>query len=551
MTSTAPVYVLLSNDGEEDFILTSDKVLHNELAKIRQEKKVLNAKINAQYRAAGRQPPKLSDQADISDITRTHKLWVHRRFYPFVAIQHTWIPTQVYSGNATLAAGGSIQFDMEYAGEFYNKIALHLIISSGSITASATPGEIHSFAYAPMLGNRIVKSSEFKVNTSALDKYDQHAANSYYEFEVSADQERGYLSSIGQERTLEGRVIPADGVPVTADAVTTVLGEMRTFTNGPQTPKVTHDEIELFIRGQFWWNRESEDAFPTLLVPNGQRILKYELEKLENCVTFLDENFDAIAYDNTLWSTRPTYTTQELIVQNIYLNPEINDIYIDKIGFNMVRLYLQQNASITSSSFDKRLDLFKWPIEEIRFAAIPTSYLEGGNNGGDNRQWNKYSYDRIEKMQVLGTIGSQATNGAFADGDALLAEATDFLRSSVHICDPLFRTVNFTVQGLKLYEDLPAKFFRDFIPAAFSERFGRVSGKSECQWGLINLNQKLGSPDASGYVNTSRVRETYLKGTLNALVGTATIPEVTLFLEGKGINFTFITNGNIIIRFVA
>lgn len=534
--TTATVYILLSNDGEQDFILTSDKLLHTRLKRIRAS----NIGLKRRHEQATGKRSFESVEAQIADVTETHNLWIHRRFHPYVALAHTFIPTQIFSGSINLRSGGAVQFDLEYAGEFYNKACLHVKLTSGAIALDGSDAQYWS--WAPMPGHKFIKDVEWRVNTSNLDKYDNHFMNSNFEFEVTEDQKPAYLRCVGQQQERKVRIDQFESAITATGGVLGTVGydEEVSVTDGPQTRKVTHEAFEMFVPLQFWWNYQSEESFSVLTVPNGQRIVKYNLEKLENMVQFYDKDGAAISYDVSQWSREPSIETIEMLVQNIYINPEINDIYIDRIGFNMVRLHRYQDFTLNSAKFNERLNLFKWPIEEIRYAARPR------DNEGDTRveDWNSYSVIDPTSVQMAGRW----------HGDPSTA-ITTALTATDRKCYDIFKTITLTIQGLKLYDEFPARFFQDFTPHAFSTENNRRAPVDACGWGLINFAEKPGHSEATGHINVSRVRETYLSGSVQ-LVGpgndlslangstVSALDEAVIHVEGIAINFTFVTNGN-------
>lgn len=542
--STATIYVLLSNDGEEDLVLTSDSLLSKRLRDI----KAANEQKKASMIMQGIKPPNESTTAKISDITATHLLWVHRRFYPYVAMAHTFYVTQVYSGSASLASGGSVQFDMEYAGEFYNKACVHAVFSQGSILQNGGAGaDAQYWAWAPMLGHRWCLDTEYRVNTNSLDKYDNNFMESHFQFCVDKDRKDGYRRCVGQEVNETAKINQFESVITPTGGVLGALGwdEYPVLRRGPQTRAIQHDAVEMFIPLWFWWNHASEESFCTLNVPNGQRIIKINLNTLSQMVQFYDKNGAPIPYNAALWNQAPVLSTIELYVQNIYVNPDINDVYIDRIGFNMVRLHRYQAIVLNSTTFNERLNNLKWPTEEIRVAVQP-------NENQNYVLTNPGTYTSIclEDCWTYGVVSPTVLNmaGRWNSIVAGSAQTTAVARVFYNILTSL--TVQ--TQGLKLYDAFPARFFECFTSTAFAEEKGRTVPEAP-GWYLINLNAKPGSPYASGHINISRSRETFLAGTTQRLGTGAPAPssaEATMQVQGMALNFTFVTNGNIIIRFI-
>ena len=537
--ATAPVYILLSNDGDDDFVLTADAKLHTRLQEVRDTK--------TKAKMQGRLPPNVSVQPQISDVTESHNLWVHRRFYPYVALSHTFLPTQVWSGSANLASGGQLTFDMQYSGEFYNKACVHLVINGGTIASNGADRQY--WAWHPFLGHKLIKDAELVVNTTSLDKYDSKAAQSHFEFDVKDSIKEGYMKCVGQQVPKKGRVnqfattaglttrtlaggldgqVPANGVNLGQ------LGyeEEVTVYDGPQSRSITKGSIELFIPLWFWWNKESEESLCVLTIPNCQRHVKLTMESLNNLVQMYDKNGNPIAYDASKWTVAPTYQTQELLVQNIYVNPEINDVYIDRIGFNMVRLHRYEEDNLVSASFNFRLNQLKWPVEEMRIAAIPRANTLG---------------TAIEDGFTFGyVVPTDFVLAGRWQGDPSTA-VTVPLSAKNRVFDDILTELTLTIQGMQLYNAFPAKFFQHFTPTVFSEVGCRSFPKSN-GWHMINIAQKPGHDQATGHFNISRMRETYLSGKTVHIP--SDVDQATLYTLAICNAFTYATNGNIIIRFI-
>ena len=56
----------------------------------------------------------------------------------------------------------------------------------------------------------------------------------------------------------------------------------------------------------------------------------------------------------------------ELYVNNIFLQPEIHDIFLNRIGFTLIRVYRYHDRTVTNqNSGQEHLLQIKWPIEYI------------------------------------------------------------------------------------------------------------------------------------------------------------------------------------------
>lgn len=543
--SSVPIYVLLSNDGDEDKILTANVDLKARLTHIAAR----NAHtLRMQHAAVGKNTPvtRANVNAHISDVIASHNLYVHRSFRPYVAMFHSYQVTPPAGGNVTLSGGGNQNFDLEYAGEFYNKCCLHAVFSGGTAVG-------HKWSWAPFVGHKWTKKVTWKVNTQELDTYDSHIAQCNYEYEVSDEKKDAYRRCVGQEVPKQVRVIQDNPVANGGALGPVDLQEYVWVTDGPQTPKVTQPELELHIPIHFWWNSASEDSFCSLLVPNGQRTLSFDFEKIDNLVQFYDlvpttlTTGNAVTYNSAFWAANsvPRITSINIITQNIYVNPEICDVYIDKIGFSQVRLHRYEDFIVNSNTFNQRLSMAKWPVEEIRIVACPQrtppanpSILVAEMGNTIVEDWATYAFVLPRIVPLAGRWNSPATT----------ANATRAVYKEIK---PVIDKLTFTIQGTKLYDSYNIKFFEDFLPAVFSEVNGRAAPKSPGHI-MINFNAKPGLGSVSGHFNASRAKDIYLGGTCSS-VGSSTSAydtAVIIHIEEKTINFTYVTNGNIIIRYV-
>lgn len=74
---------------------------------------------------------------------------------------------------------------------------------------------------------------------------------------------------------------------------------------------------------------------------------------------FTDANIGgSLNYDNMLKSI-------ELYINNIFVNPEVHNIFIKRIGFTLIRVHRQQTLNADQSSAEVLLQQLKWPIENL------------------------------------------------------------------------------------------------------------------------------------------------------------------------------------------
>jgi hypothetical protein len=69
----------------------------------------------------------------------------------------------------------------------------------------------------------------------------------------------------------------------------------------------------------------------------------------------------------------PTIQTCELWINNIFVNPEIHDIFIKRIGFSLIRVYRRQIYRVNKANDNILLAQLKWPIETLYIGMRPTA----------------------------------------------------------------------------------------------------------------------------------------------------------------------------------
>jgi hypothetical protein len=88
----------------------------------------------------------------------------------------------------------------------------------------------------------------------------------------------------------------------------------------------------------FWFNINKNEAFLNNF-PFGRIIIKVEFENISNIATCLD-------VENDIYHERfitPVFTECELYSNHIYINQDIQDIFISRLGFTLIRTHLQIN----------------------------------------------------------------------------------------------------------------------------------------------------------------------------------------------------------------
>jgi hypothetical protein len=369
--ATGGIFTLITNDGKQDRLLLATALLNKRLLEIE--------------RARSNNPAIKDPTPTLVDIERTHILFMNAHFKPFAAIGYEYNRVQAQSGSARL--GAEVQFSIPQFGDFFNDMALHLTLSSVTATNASywTTGGAHTatgaelIAYVNNPGQRIVKRTQFNVNGNPLDEYDSDVYNFHEKFFVTPNKQVGWNRAMGQEVAMQG----FSGVcgTTTGTALTYTPGGalgLRTGVevfNGPQTPKPVQPALDIWAPLIFWFNKDPRLAIPSVSIPYGQRFINVQFAAANEILQHVS-GVDA-AYSNPAVNpvNVPTIDVCDLYINNIFVNPEIHDIFIKRIGFSLIRVHRRQVARTSKSQESILLNQLKWPVETLYAGLRPVSNI--------------------------------------------------------------------------------------------------------------------------------------------------------------------------------
>lgn len=486
--------------------------------------------------------------------------------------------------------------------------------------------------YCEYPGERLFKKVKFDVNGNPLDEYTSEAAMMHQKFRVAPGKQTAWKRLVGQEVPIEAysdlctisgtsvygsshtglqNVTPAAALvsPLNATQNTRRLDQI---VNGPQTPKATQPALEMWVPLLFWFNKDPKLSIASVSIPYGQRFITIDIENQNKILyaapgdlklrltTDVYGNNPAAANPGTsagegiishqqFMTELPVYasgssidSTQkiekfELYINNIFVNPEIHDIYIKKIGFTLIRVYRFQSQTIAVSSDSILLNQLKWPIETI-FAGLrpkfnvtsPTLAANGlaatQGNLNEWRDWHRltrlvdnYCYVNTDSNALLPTVAnpSVATNAIFSPNGAPAFRTTS-LRQTERLTYPVsqrtINTVKISAHGIEIYQQLNSQFFSDYMPYTFGG-YNIVAPEDEGAL-MINFCLYPGTYQPSGHLNISRAREFYFDLT-SSFTGAAdsndplapAAAQADLLVLGIAINFLLISDGSAVLRY--
>lgn len=489
--STGGIFQLLTNDGNQDRLLMATELLNDRLKEI--------SRLRCKNPAIKDRTPTLVD------IERTHIMFMNAHFKPFVAIGFEYNKIGVSEGAA--AFGQEVTFSIPQFGDFFHDMVLNVRLSGLSAGTTSIQAK-----YADFLGHRLLRRTRFEVNANNLDEYSSDVYNFHYHFGVPEQKRRAWKGAVGQE-------IPKPAYFV-QDPLVDEYREVKNIVNGPQTPKITHDDVDMWIPLLFWFNKDPRLAIPSVSIPYGQRFIKI-------LIANVDEICQGTPTDDF---TAPVIQIMELYINNIFVNPEIHDIFIKRVGFSLIRVHREEQVSVNRNADDLKMDKLKFPVETLFLGIRPTV------NDTEVDDWHRYHFVTNTAITypaaVPNPLGPVPAH-VLAFSPAVMKEET-----------PVIDTLSVETVGIELWRETPAKFFNTYIPYNYGGY--NISSPEDPGVYMLPFNLYPGVYQPSGHINLSRTREFYVKYTSSII---STVIPGTLVVLAIAINFLLISSGSAQLRY--
>lgn len=415
--ATGGIFQLITNDGKQDRMLMASELLSTRLTEAR----------------ATRAKNGLSDDTPtLYDIERTHILFTNAHFKPFAAIGFEYNKVTTNSGSATF--GSAITFSIPQFGDFFNDMVVHAIISQPQLDTKDSnsqpidPSVQNLMRWCAYPGERLLKKVKFEVNGNPLDEYTSDAVNYHREFSIQPNKELAWQRCVGQEETQVGYVDQPNWVSSGVSADDIKYRARLDGCAGLQTPTGQKTgEVELFIPLLFWCNKDPRLAVPSVAIPYGQRFITLELATAGELFGEVARGFTTgTAYDNSNVSAGGKFKDTnvlkkiELYINNIFVNPDIHNIFIKRIGFTLIRVHrMQTNESVGGTTQESvLLQNLKWPIEAMCVGMRVSNY--NNNSNAENMRehldkWHKFSTITSDTRKTQGWKSSKVTTKKYTN----------------------------------------------------------------------------------------------------------------------------------------
>lgn len=523
--TTGGVFTLITNVGIQDKMLVATDMLDKRLNIIKQNRR-------SDHNILNKLPT-------LVDIEKTHILYINAHFKPFVAMGYEY--NKVGPSSGTTSLGSDIAFSIPQFGDFFHDMVVHCKLDAFTVSQTVSDENASSPTgkWCQFPGERLLQKVRFEVNKNLLDEYTSDIYNFHREFCVPPNKKTGWYRCVGQELPEIGYINKPTGSQVN-------IPESYRFSidtySGHQTPKTTPGSLEVFVPLLFWFNKDPKLSIPSIAIPHGQRFIILSLASQAQLASI-----DARGNVNGATMGDISINTIELYINNIFMNPEIHDIFIERVGFTMIRVHKYQVYSAIKTEDNVLLQGLKWPIEYMFLGIRRTSYAT------DNDKWHLFN-KVTNNTRSLHAIYSYAT-----DNSTLLSTSIDTLTTTMQemsvSVDSHLRTVStlsLNSNGISLYSDFPSTFYNTYTPYHYGG--SNINTPEDVGAMFIPFNLYPGAYQPSGYLNVSRSREFYVKylsaseGSIPTYLISNSNPG-TLIIAASAINFLIIKNGSAVLNY--
>jgi hypothetical protein len=483
MGTRGAIFTLISRDERFDAVFTASDFLRKQLTLIR---------------VARAERKERNVQPNLADIERTHELHVRTTFRPYVqvAFEYTQVLPTGDGGTNLGPSGGTVQFALPTYGHFTSDIALRVRIAEvGTKTPTLAAPSVSSpspmYRYTSYPGIRILSKVELRSDETLIDDYTADDVVAWSNTFLRDDLKPGWDRSMGQQEPKQASFFNNNG-----------FSGIMQYMDGAQTPKFYQPPLDMWIPLQFWFCGNNDQAILNDLLAATQRSIKMQIAPLGQMLQALDQTTLAPL---TLPISK-LGVEMSLHVNNLYINPEVYDIFASRMGFSLIRVHRRQIVRIQAAAGRVLLDQLKYPAEFLFVG------MRDPANTLSFEHWALMGKARVRTDATALLTPAAIWNSTLGVSQLVVRTATED-----STLDPIMDTLGLTVQGVNIYDPRPLSFYVSYLPMRYMLKSLTVTG-ADTSAAFLPLCLTAGQFQPSGYLNLSTTRETYV---------TYTAPDVT------------------------
>lgn len=469
---------------------------------------------------------KMNSSVNIDDILPSYDIYAyktHKFTVPTYGYYQRLIPLSAVN------FASDINFPLNNTEQFISDIVLNVKIegvgSDLSGPALSHPNALQ-YHYCDYPGVRIAKQSTFLIDDQVYEQYYPENSIMYRQLDLATEYRRSWDICHGQEQPIEGFMyMPDNQVKIKQQIL-----------NGPQTPKYYQPPLDLWIKGNFFFNNDSN---PLIVggVYHKSRTITYKLESLSN-ILFVRINGQSYGYNTPECIAavgrilpEPKILSAVLYANNLSMDPEVYNLYVNQIGYMIYRMHNMTTVTLTSPSGQQLLDRIRFPTESIRFGLQPIS------NQLIMDSW--YKFTGITQNTIQTPIYMLDPD----NGPPILSVANVRYNTIIQTFDQC----GFYMKGSdnRLYDLLPPVFYANYLRT----RQDLMFAPEDPGLMAILFNRKTSNEETSGYIDLTELRELYFNWTGNYIsmqtpvrlvVCSKSVNIIEISSSAKGYNMKFI-----------
>lgn len=242
--------------------------------------------------------------------------------------------------------------------------------------------------------------------------------------------------------------------------------------------------------------------------------------------------------------TTQQISNMDLYINNIFVNPEIHDIYIKRIGFSLIRVHKYQQNTVQNSSESQLMNQLKWPVEAMYIGMRPKANISSANVN-QYKDWHRFTAFNEEVIAIPAKSSSKtflATSTILTAPKMSSQETVERLQVSKPV--PTIDTLKLTAHGITMYDAYKSAFYRDYLPYHYGAQSLVVPEDEGVH--MLPFCLYPGTYQPSGHLNISRTRELYLEYQSSYV---SSNNPCELHTQCDAINFLLISDGSAILRY--
>jgi len=450
----------------------------------------------------------------LSDVMAVSAMYMVSVYKPHVPVVYEYVKTGAEGSSGALSdtTNGTLSFPLtNCTGDFLSDQVVHIVFDMlGSPSASQYSAPRYRWTSLP--GVRLLSEVILSVERVDIDTYYPEDVLFQRQFDTGTDKLTGLDSIYGQETVYDATYYAPD----------TQVTNWYRFSNGAQTLQAYQPPLELWIPLKFWYNVDVASSLQNVMFKTLDRYITCTLDTTSNMIQMAAP--DGTPVTGGVAGMNVRIITAELYTRNIYVGSLIQDLMVNKSNIQMIRVHRQQNSPTTRNADNVLLSQIKYPIETLSFGFRPKANLSLMDS------W--YQFGNI--------VPTQFSIPVFINGGSVpqLVSRT----AIANTVTPVANQIGLSVYGNSVYPMLPESFYSKYLPfiTPYATAFGNVGTY------MINFSNKRIGYSLTGYLNNSTARELYLQYQTGI---SGSIPETTLYISARAINFLIYTAGTVSLKY--